>query len=117
MNSIIFSKDISENILYDFLKINCLFEDNYYILDKIVYKKYEYNNLIEDFLKSLDNYYRKSKKYYLEREINYNNLLTVIRQICKFKNIEYSTKIKYDKNKYFIIYYIKNKEIEEKSNN
>ena len=52
--------------------------------------------------------YKVSKKFYLERENNYNNLLTIIRHLCKKNNINYGSKIKYDKNNYKIIYYIKN---------
>ena len=62
-----------------------------------------------DILKNeLNNKYKKSKKFYLERENSYNNLLTIIRQICKKNNIKYVSKIKYDKNNYSIIYYIEN---------
>jgi len=107
MSNIIFKKDISNNILYDFLKLYCNLENNYYIIDKLIFKKYEYNNSIELFLNNLKEYYKENKINYLEREINFNNLLTIIRQICKFKNIPYYNKIRYDKNKYFITYYIK----------
>jgi hypothetical protein len=108
MPNIIFKKDISNNVLFDFLKINCLIENDYYIIDKLIYKKYEYNNLISEFFNNIKENYKDSKKYYLEREITYNNLLTVIRHICKYNNIPYLSKIRYDKNKYYIIYYIKN---------
>tara|TARA_B110001452_G_C15238339_1_gene428760 strand:- start:373 stop:705 length:333 start_codon:yes stop_codon:yes gene_type:complete len=107
MSYIIFKKDLSSNILYDFLKINCIIENEYLVLNKLIFKKYEYNNIIQEFYDILKLYYRKSKIFYLEREISYNNLLTVIRQICRFKNINYFSKIKYDRNKYNIIYYIK----------
>ena len=40
--------------------------------------------------------------------MSYNNLMTIIRQLCKINNIKYYSKIKYDKNKYSIIYYIEN---------
>lgn len=108
MKHFLFKKDISNNILYDFLNHYCFIENNYYILDKLVYKKYEYNNtIILDFLNTLKCYYKPNKLFYIDRELSYNNLLTIIRQICKFKNIEYFNKIKYDHNKYYIIYYIK----------
>jgi hypothetical protein len=104
----IFSKDLSNNILIDFLKIYCPLENDYYILNKLIYKKYEYNNLLYDFINYLQDYYKISKQFYIDRNITYNNLLTIIRQICKYNNIAYYSKIKYDKNKYYIIYYIKN---------
>tara|TARA_B100000424_G_C22913054_1_gene485778 strand:+ start:516 stop:842 length:327 start_codon:yes stop_codon:yes gene_type:complete len=104
----IFKEEVHSKILYDFLKIHCILENNFYILDKLVYKKYEYNNQIDLLKDNLKEKYKKSKKFYLERENNYNNLLTIIRHLCKNNNINYSSKIKYDKNKYNIIYYIEN---------
>ena len=104
----IFKEDIGNEILYDFLKIFCTIENNFYILDKIIYKKYEYNNLINPLKEKLKDKYKNSKKFYLSRENSYNNLLTIIRQICKKNNINYKSRIKYDKNKYTIIYYIEN---------
>lgn len=108
MPNIIFSRDLSNSILVDFLKIYCPLEHDYFILNKLIYKKYEYNNLIYNFVNYLQDYYKTGKKYYIERKITYNNLLTIIRQICKYNNIPYYSKIKYDNNKYYITYYIKN---------
>jgi hypothetical protein len=98
--------DISNNILYDFLDLYCIKEDNYYILNKYIFKQYEYNNSIINFYNILRNYYNKKNLYYLNREINYNNLITIIRQICKKNKIKYLKKIKYDKSTYNIVYYI-----------
>jgi hypothetical protein len=106
MQTTIFKKDISNIILYDFLDSHCVLENNYYILDRESYKKYEFNNQISDFYKTMEQYYKKNKKYYIEREYSYNNLLTIIRQICRKNNIVYINKIKYNKSKYNIIYYI-----------
>lgn len=106
MNNI-FIKDFSLNILYDFLDKFCIFENNYYYIDYTSYKKYEYNNIIQSFYDNIGIYYKDSKKFYLNRNITFNNLLTIIRHICKYKEITYYSKIKYDKNKYFIIYFIK----------
>lgn len=104
----IFKEDISNEILYNFLKIYCILENNYYVLDNLIYKKYEYNNKIDLLKDKLKEKYKDSKKFYLERINNFNNLLTIIRQLCKNNNIKYRNKIKYDKNKYNIIYYIEN---------
>ena len=43
----IFKEEVPNEILYNFLKIHCTLENNFYILDKLVYKKYEYNNQID----------------------------------------------------------------------
>jgi hypothetical protein len=106
MSRNILIKDFSDNILTDFLNLYCITENNYYVIDKLIYKKYEYNDIIVDFFNTIKEYYKPSKKYYLERDITYNNLLTILRQLCKSKNITYFSKIKYDKNKYNIVYYI-----------
>ena len=107
MSNNIIIKDISNSVLYDFLNLDCYIENNYYIINTLIFKKYEYNNYIIDFLSTLKNYYNPKKFFYLDRNINYNNLMTVIRHICKKNNIEYFSKIKYDKNNYNINYYIK----------
>ena len=104
----IFKEEISNEILYNFLKLNCKIENNNYILNNIKFKKYEYNNEIDILKNELNDKYKNGKKYYLERENSYNNLLTIIRQICKKNKINYVSKIKYDKNNYSIIYYIEN---------
>tara|TARA_B110000305_G_C19413442_1_gene626718 strand:+ start:627 stop:953 length:327 start_codon:yes stop_codon:yes gene_type:complete len=104
---VIFKEDISNDILYNFLKLHCIIENKYYILDKKIYKKYEYNKQIDLLKNELKEKYKSSKNFYLQRENSYNNLLTIIRQICKKNNINYKSEIKYDKNNYSIIYYIK----------
>tara|TARA_B100001175_G_scaffold78095_1_gene65269 strand:+ start:84 stop:410 length:327 start_codon:yes stop_codon:yes gene_type:complete len=104
----IFKEDISNELLYNFLKIHCIIENKYYILDKLTYKKYEYNNQIDILRNELNDKYKDTKKFYLERENSYNSLLTIIRHICKKNKIKYVNKIKYDKNNYSIIYYIEN---------
>ena len=98
--------DISLNILYDFLSIFCSIENNNFIIDPLIYKKYEYNNYINNFKDSIRKYYLKKNIRYLIRENSYNNFLTIIRHLCKQLNINYSKKLKYDKNSYNIIYYI-----------
>ena len=108
MSNLIFKKDPSNNILFDFLKEYCSIENDYFIMDKLIFKQYEYNNLVVPLYDQIKETYKESKRYYLDRPITYNNFLTIIRQICKNNNIPYYSKIKYDKNKYYIIYYIKN---------
>ncbi len=113
----IFNQDFSNNILYNFLNLFCNIENNYYIVNTICYKKLIFNNSnnsnnnsnnnINNFINYIKPYYKKQKLYYIQRELTYNNLMTIIRHICKFKNIPYRNIIKYDKSKYEIIYYIK----------
>lgn len=107
MTSNIFIKDFSNNILYNFLDEFCIIENNYYIFNKEIYKKYEYFKKLDNFYELMKSLYKSNKKYYLERNYSYNNLLTIIRHICKKNKIIYFNKIIYNKSKYSIIYYIK----------
>ena len=51
-------------------------------------------------------YYIKLPKKYLDKKLNYNSFVTVIRQICNHLKITYTSQVKYDKSVYDIIYYI-----------
>jgi hypothetical protein len=42
----------------------------------------------------------------LDKPLNYKSFITIIRQICKFNNIQYQNFIKYEKSSYNIYYYI-----------
>ena len=96
----------------DFIKENFMIEKEYYIFNKIVFKKLEYENKIPDFLEKLKEYYFKNKHYYLERNpITYNQFNTILRQICNNNEINFSNKIKYQSSKYSIEYYINKDEI------
>ena len=107
MSHQIFKDDIPNNILYSLLNDICTCKnDNYFIVDKIAFKKAQFNNVIQPFLESLDKYYHESKKFYITRKLNYTKFITIIRQICKKNEIPFSNTIKYDKSTYNIIYYI-----------
>tara|TARA_B100001769_G_scaffold175564_1_gene138464 strand:+ start:4018 stop:4344 length:327 start_codon:yes stop_codon:yes gene_type:complete len=100
--------DISNKILYDFLKIHCTLENNYYIFNNLIYKKYIYYDQVDSFINKLKDKYRKDQINYLTRNMTYNNLITIIRQICNKNKIKYKKQIKYDKSIHSIIYYIEN---------
>ena len=57
-------------------------------------------------MKKIKPYYFKSKQFYLERDKNYKNIITIIRQICKFNHMAYTSKIVYLKSTYEIKYFI-----------
>lgn len=90
----------------DFLKLFCTFENKYYKITKITFKKYKFEKEIEPFLKKLKSYYFQSKQFYLTRELNYKNFVTIIRQISKLHHLPFTSKIKYCKSSYDIIYFI-----------
>lgn len=92
----------------DNLKFNEITNAYEYLINKINnINNNNSNNNINNFINYIKPYYKKQKLYYIQRELTYNNLMTIIRHICKFKNIPYRNIIKYDKSKYEIIYYIK----------
>ena len=114
MVSQIIKKDIPTNIIYEFLdKIcdnnvneNIIDQKKYFTINKSSFRKAEFHNLIIPFLEVIKQYYHLSKQFYITRKLTYNNFLTIIRQICNFKNISYESKITYQKSNYEVIYYI-----------
>ena len=108
MSSQIFKQKFSSTILFDFLNDICK-SNSPYILNKETFKivliKEESLN---KFLSSIEPYYYNSKKHYLKKPMNINNLFTIVRQICNYLKIEYTSEIKYFKSKYEIVYYIFN---------
>lgn len=106
MSTQIFKNFIPNEILFKLLDEICLKNDKHYIFNTNSFKKGLYNNSIIEFIEYCKPYYHNSKKKYLERKLTYNCFSTIIRQICNFNKITYTSQIKYDKSKYDIIYYI-----------
>ncbi len=103
-----FPKDILFELLENFCdKSTNKDYDNYYEFNNTSYKKAKYENeKLNNFYKAIKPYYHNSKKFYVDREKNYKNFVTIIRQICKFLKITYKSKIKYRNSSYSIIYFI-----------
>ena len=102
----IFKSKIPTDILFKLLDNIATKDEKKYIVDNNSYKKGILNNSIDEFLENCKPYYFLSKKKYLEKKITYNSLITVIRQICNYNEIKYTSQIKYDKSKYSILYFI-----------
>tara|TARA_B110000444_G_C18840192_1_gene598425 strand:- start:198 stop:575 length:378 start_codon:yes stop_codon:yes gene_type:complete len=107
----IFQKPIPSDLLFNFIEPYCDKTDNNYLLfSKVAFKKMKLKeNSIQNFYDSIKKYYYNSKQYYLERDKTYKNLITIIRQICKYLHVPYTSKILYFKSTYEIRYYIFNK--------
>ncbi len=106
MSSQIFKQKFSTSILFEFLDKVCK-TNNPYILNKETFKIIQLHD--EDFKKfitEIEPFYFNSKKHYLSKTMTINNLFTIIRQICNFLKVEYTSEIKYFKSKYEIVYYI-----------
>ena len=106
MSSQIFKIPFPNEILIKLLNDIAVKTEKYYIINKNSYKKGMFNNIVTDFINECKPYYFASKHKYLERNLTYNSFITVVRQICNFNKIEYTSQIKYDKSSYDIIYYI-----------
>lgn len=106
MNTQIFKNKIPNEMVRGLLDSLCIKEDKYYIFHYETYKKGMFTNAIPDFVQQCKLYYHTSKQFYLNRKLNYNNFITVLRQICNANSITYTSVIKYDKSDYSIIYHI-----------
>jgi hypothetical protein len=106
MSSQIFKNTIPNQTLIKLLDDIAIKTEKCYVLNNNSYKKGIFNESIVNFINECKSYYHLSKRKYLERKLTYNSFITIIRQICNFNKITYTSQIKYDKSTYDIIYYI-----------
>ena len=106
MSSQIFKKHIPNEILIKLFNDICIKNNDYFIIDNSSYKKGIFTNQIPFFINECRPYYYISKQSYIDRKLTYNSFITVIRQICNYNNITYTSHIKYDKSTYNIIYHV-----------
>jgi len=108
-------KPVPNELFYDFIKkiAHKMPNSNYFLIDVSVYKKATYcdecqeePSLLQQFCNDLMPHYCKDKQFFLTRKMSYNNLNTILRQICRHNSIECKTDRKYDKSKTQIVYYI-----------
>ena len=102
----IFKKQIPNELLFNLLDAICSKNEKHYVLNKNSFKKGIFDESILKYFSRFSEYYHSSKKKYLNKKLTYNSFMTVIRQICNFNKITYTSQIKYDKSTYDIIYYI-----------
>lgn len=106
MSKQIFKNKIPNDILFELLDKICFKNDKYYTLNTDSFKKGVYTEDIQNFFNMCVPYYYLSKRIYLEKILTYKSFVTVIRQICNFNKIVYTSQIKYNRSKYDIFYYI-----------
>lgn len=106
MSNQTFKKQFPSELLFEVLDNICSKTDKYYVINNDSYKKGLFTNSIGEFFEKCKPYYHLSKQKYLERKVTYNTFTTVLRQICNFNKITYTSQIKYDKSNYNIIYYV-----------
>ena len=102
-----FKKNYEKKKLLKMIKEYCINEKkNEYIFSPISFKKMIFNEILKEFINDLIPYYHKSKQFYIKREINYKNFLTIFRQLLNSLCIPYTSKVVYNKSKYSIHYII-----------
>ena len=106
MPSQIFYESIPYNELFEFLEKYAFKTDNFFLVSKDTFKKAKFNNDILEFCKKIKKYYCNCKKFYVTRPQSYKTFLTILRQICKINHLPFTSKIKYEKSTYKIIYYV-----------
>jgi hypothetical protein len=106
MASQIFKKNIPKELLFTLLDQICMKNEKHYTFNNNSFKKGMLNENIPKFIEECKEYYYNSKQKYLEKKMTYNSFTTVMRQICNFTKITYTSQIKYDKSTYDIVYYI-----------
>ena len=102
----IFREPVPKEKLIEFLDQCVEVKNNSYVFSKTAFKTAQYKDIINSFCKELEKYYYESKKYYATRSMTYKNLVTIIRQICKYHFIPFTSNIKYYKSVYEISYTI-----------
>jgi hypothetical protein len=106
MSAQIFKKNVPNELLFELLESICVKNEKYYFFNSNSFKKGVFSNQIENFFINCKPYYHISKHKYLEKKVQYNTFTTILRQICNFNKITYTSQIKYDKSTYDINYYI-----------
>lgn len=95
-------------------------ENNYVMMNPNHFKRAKYSETLKEFLDKLEPYYHTSKKKYINRDMNYMQFITVLRQISHMNGVFFEYKIKYTNSKHYMEYYFffepkieeKNKETE-----
>jgi|UniRef100_A0A6C0HC84 hypothetical protein len=106
MSTQIFKKQIPNDTFIALLEDIALKTEKYYIVNNESYKRGLFTTSIPTFIEYCKPFYHISKQKYLERKLTYNSFTTILRQICNFNKMKYTSQIKYDKSNYDIIYYI-----------
>lgn len=106
MSSQIFKHPYPKEKFLMFLKQCAELNQHSYIFSKTSYKTAQHKELIQPFCNDIEKYYFNSKKYYATRKMSYKNILTIIRQICKYYFIPFNINLKYINSAYEISYSI-----------
>ena len=105
MSTQIFKSEVPQESFFSFLDKICTKTDKFYVFNNCAYKKGNLLDVITPFLEECKPHYHLSKLKYIEKKLTYNSLTTILRQICNFIKVRFTSQIKYEKSTYNIIYY------------
>ena len=113
MKSQLIKKDFDTSILINFLCKLGKIENKYILVDNYTFRKntFDDNSFIIDFYTQMKDYYYYNKYKYLERVPDFKTVMTVMRQLLKYKEIPYESKIRYDNSSYITQYFIYSSEL------
>ena len=106
MSAQIFKNNVPNELLFNLLDSVCLKNEKHYTFNGESFKRGVYKELIQNFINECIPYYHLSKRKYLEKKLTFNAFTTILRQICKYNKITYTSEIKYNKSVYDIVYYV-----------
>ena len=81
-------------------------ENDRYVFSMAAFKRSEMFDHTTIFCHYLEECYYDSKKFYVQRRMTYKNFITVIRQVCKVWDLDYTTQTRYYKSSYEMVYII-----------
>ena len=106
MSQQLFKTAPSKKIILDFLEENAIKNEKYFLFDKCAFKKSKLNKTVENFIENIKKHYHDSKQVYINRQLSYKMIVTLLRQLCKYHHIPFFSKINYSHSKYDICYKI-----------
>jgi hypothetical protein len=106
MTSQIFKTKVPNSLFFELLDKICLKNEKHYTFNLDAFKKGVYTEEIPKFFEVCKPYYFLSKQKYLEKKLTYNSFSTILRQICNYNKVIYTSQIIYNKSDYSIVYYI-----------
>jgi hypothetical protein len=104
-----FKRPVTLNILFDLLDKICLLQEKNYVFDMTAYNKMKYLQLDEGFIQTLKEYYLPNNMHYLTKEINFKNFIIIVKQICKYHQLNVSLKNVCINGEYQNIYFIEHR--------
>ena len=104
-DSQIIKPTLSVDDVIKLLKEICIYsKDNIYLFNNNAYKRLRLFKKVDYVINKLRPHYYGSKLFYLTRKMSYKTFSTIIRQLCKYANVELLSNIRYLYSSYIIEY-------------